>query len=112
MSSWNCLTISGPITLIGGLSIVTRQYAGDRWATRICGDVAGTVICVTLVGAFAVAMEFSSVFECSLIQPEQDGLRNWTIVLGWPRRSRYSCSRVCLVQASAKAEISVGALDL
>jgi hypothetical protein len=25
MTSWNCLTISGPMTLIGGLSIVTRQ---------------------------------------------------------------------------------------
>src|SRR5580704_5067566 len=36
MTSWNCCTISGPITLIGGLSIVTRQYAGDRSATRSC----------------------------------------------------------------------------
>jgi hypothetical protein len=64
------------------LSIVTRQYAGDRRATRICGDFAGPFICVTFVGVFAVAMEFSSVFECPTIQPEQTALRNWTIVLG------------------------------
>jgi hypothetical protein len=25
------------MALIGGLSIVTRQYAGDRRVTRICG---------------------------------------------------------------------------
>ena len=35
-SSWNCWTISGPITLIGGLSIVTRQQAAAGRATRIC----------------------------------------------------------------------------
>src|SRR6202050_838330 len=50
MTSWNCLTISGPMTLIGG---------------------------VVWVGAFTVAMEFSSVG----IKPEQTRTRNWTMVL-------------------------------
>src|SRR6202040_2384259 len=76
MTSWNCLTISGPMTLIGGLSIVTRQYSGDRRATRICAGFAGEFICVSLVGAVLVAMEFSSL----TIQPEQNEPRNWTMV--------------------------------
>ena len=50
------------MTLIGGLSIVTRQYAGDRRDTRICAGFVGAFICVRLVGAFIVAMGFSSVF--------------------------------------------------
>ena len=42
---------------------------------NLCG-AAGAFISVSLVGAFIVAMGFSSV----TIQPEQNGPRNWTMV--------------------------------
>jgi hypothetical protein len=46
------------MTFMGGLSIVTRQYAGDRRVTRISADFVGAFICVSLAGAFIVAMGF------------------------------------------------------
>jgi hypothetical protein len=47
------------MTLIGGLSIVTRQYAGDRRATRICpGFVA--------VFTFAMGSSFVADFVAEL----------------------------------------------
>jgi len=39
--------------LIGGLSIVTRQYADERFVMRSCG---------AFEGALAVVMAFSSLF--------------------------------------------------
>src|SRR3954447_16360343 len=92
MTSWNCLTISGPMTLMGGLSTVTRQYAGDRRATRICASFVGGFICMTLAGTLIVAMGFFSVFvglgnrlthdnRLSAFSQNAMGSRNWTMVL-------------------------------
>jgi hypothetical protein len=45
------------MTLIGGLLIVTRQYAGDRWDTRIWAAFVGVLTSVVgFVGAFTVAI--------------------------------------------------------
>jgi hypothetical protein len=52
------------MTLMGGLSIVTRQYAGDRRVRRICDGFVGAFICAGFADAAIAAMGSSSVFVC------------------------------------------------
>jgi hypothetical protein len=59
-------TISGPITLIGGLSIVTRQEAGDRRVTRIC---AGLVSAFDNPMGFSLAAGFVGAFTTVIVSP-------------------------------------------
>jgi len=44
------------MTLIGGLSIVTRQYAGERRVTRICAGWVSALFSAIFKGAFVVDM--------------------------------------------------------